>query len=223
MIQLLNCYLAAASRFDATLARCQNITMDSNAKLEQLLAEIRACRICAYQLAHEPRPVLRAESSAKVLIVGQAPGTKVHKTGIPWNDPSGDRLRSWLGLARDQFYDSSRIAIMPMGFCYPGKHKNGGDAPPRRECAPQWHGEVLAHLPNLELTLLIGAYAQAYYLGKRRDKTMTKTVENWRSYLPEYAVMPHPSWRNTAWLKKNPWFEEDAVPKLRRRVLRLLG
>lgn len=196
--------------------------MDENARLERLLAEIRACRICAPHLPHAPRPVLRAEPSAKVLIVGQAPGTRVHETGVPWNDPSGDRLRTWLGLARDQFYDSSLIAIMPMGFCYPGTNKNGGDAPPRPECAPQWHRKILQQLPNLEVTLLIGSYAQAYYLGKRRQKTMTKTVQDWRSYLPEYAVTPHPSWRNTAWLKKNPWFEDEAVPELRRRVHCLL-
>lgn len=197
--------------------------MDGNDSLDQLLSQIRACRTCAQQLPHDPRPVLRAEPSARILIIGQAPGTRVHETGIPWNDPSGDRLRSWLGLERAQFYDSGKVAIMPMGFCYPGTDKSGGDAPPRAECAPQWHAKVLQHLPKLELTLLVGSYAQAYYLGKRRQKTMTKTVENWRSYLPEYAVTPHPSWRNTAWLRKNPWFEEEAVPDLGRRVRSLLG
>ncbi|MDX1580015.1 MAG: uracil-DNA glycosylase family protein [Alphaproteobacteria bacterium] len=190
-------------------------------RLDELLTEIRGCTHCAQHLPLGPRPVLRAKESARVLLIGQAPGTKVHETGIPWNDPSGDRLRQWLGLEREVFYDDSRFAIMPMGFCYPGRDKNGGDAPPRPECAPLWHEPVLEQLPNLELTLLIGSYAQARYLGSGRRKTMTETVRNWRAYQPDYLPLPHPSWRNTAWLRKNPWFEDEVIPVLRERVAEL--
>ena len=147
----------------------------------------------------------------RVLDLGQAPGTKVHETGIPWNDPSGDRLRDWLGPDRDAFYDESRIAIMPMGFCYPGVDKNGGDKPPRKECAPLWHDRLLGLMPAVELTLLIGMYAQRRYLGRRAGRTMTDTLRDWQSYLPDYLPLPHPSWRNTAWLRKNPWFEIEIV------------
>ncbi len=191
-------------------------------ELEDLLAEVRACRVCAGALPHEPRPVLRAGSSARVLIIGQAPGNLVHQTGIPWNDPSGDRLRAWLAVDREVFYDAQRIAIVPMGFCYPGTEK-GADLPPRPECAPLWHERLLAQLPAVELTLLIGGYAQARYLGRRRSKSLTETVRTWRDHLADgYLALPHPSWRNTAWLKKNPWFEAEVVPELRRRVARLL-
>ena len=190
--------------------------------LEGLLAEVRACRVCAAALPHAPRPVLRAQVSARVLIVGQAPGNLVHQTGIPWNDPSGDRLRHWLAVDRDVFYDERRIAIVPMGFCYPGTEK-GADLPPRPECAPLWHERLLAQLPAIELTLLIGGYAQARYLGRRRGKSLTETVRSWRDHLSDgYLALPHPSWRNTAWLKKNPWFEAEVVPELRRRVARLV-
>ncbi len=191
-------------------------------ELEDLLAEVRACRACAAALPHEPRPVLRAQASARVLIVGQAPGNLVHQTGIPWNDPSGDRLRDWLAVDRDVFYDERRIAIVPMGFCYPGTEK-GADLPPRPECAPLWHERLLAQLPAVELTLLIGGYAQARYLGRRRGKSLTETVRSWRDHLSDgFLALPHPSWRNTAWLKKNPWFEAEVVPELRRRVARLV-
>ena len=191
-------------------------------ELEDLLAEVRACRACAAALPHEPRPVLRAQASARVLIVGQAPGNLVHQTGIPWNDPSGDRLRDWLAVDRDVFYDERRIAIVPMGFCYPGTEK-GADLPPRPECAPLWHERLLAQLPAVELTLLIGGYSQARYLGRRRGKSLTETVRSWRDHLSDgYLALPHPSWRNTAWLKKNPWFEAEVVPELRRRVARLV-
>ena len=190
--------------------------------LNALLRDIRACRVCAAQLPLGPRPVIRAKRSARLLIVGQAPGTRVHETGIPWNDRSGDRLRDWLRLGRAEFYDDSRIAIMPMGFCYPGVDRNGGDKPPRKECAPLWHARVLALLPRLELTLLVGSYAQASYLRGRRRPTMNETVRDWRDYGPDYLPLPHPSWRNTAWLKRNPWFESDLLPELRRRVHALL-
>jgi uracil-DNA glycosylase len=152
-----------------------------------------------------------------MLIVGQAPGTRVHETGIPWNDPSGDRLRSWLDIDRETFYDESRIAIIPMGLCYPGRHPRGGDLPPRPECAPRWHGPLLAHLPRLQFTLLIGAFAQRYYLGDRAKKNLTETVRAWREYGPAFLPLPHPSFRNTAWLHRNPWFEDEILPYLRQR------
>jgi len=190
--------------------------------LDRLLADIRACRVCESSLPLGPRPTLRASTAARVTIIGQAPGTRVHETGIPWNDRSGDRLREWLGLDRDAFYDESRIAIVPMGFCYPGVDANGGDAPPRPECAPLWHARLRALLPKVELTLLVGSYAQAWYLGNRRAGTMTETVARWRDYLPDFFPTPHPSWRNTAWLRRNPWFADEAVPALRRRLGALL-
>ncbi len=185
-----------------------------------LLRDVRACRLCAAHLPLGPRPVLRMASTARLLIIGQSPGTKVHERGIPWNDRSGDRLRQWLAMDREIFYDESRIAIMPMGFCYPGVDKNGGDRPPRRECAPAWHERLRAHLPDIGLTLLIGQYAQARYLGDRRRPTMTETVRAWRDYGPEFIPLPHPSWRNTGWLKRNLWFETDLLPDLRRRLPR---
>lgn len=187
-------------------------------KLESLLQEIRACRICEAELPLGPRPVIRAHGEARILVVGQAPGTRVHETGIPWNDPSGDRLRAWLKVDKDLFYDESRFAIVPMGYCYPGRHERGGDLPPRRECAEHWLDRVLALLPNIELTLLFGQYAQARYLGDARKASLTDTVRAWRDYTPRFIPMPHPSPRNTAWLQRNPWFEAEVVPYLRRRV-----
>ncbi|HUL07998.1 MAG TPA: uracil-DNA glycosylase family protein [Candidatus Acidoferrum sp.] len=169
-----------------------------------------------------PRPVLRVNPSARLLIIGQAPGTKVHETGIPWNDRSGERLRDWLQLDRDTFYDAKRIAIMPMGFCYPGVDANGGDRPPRKECAPLWHGRVLALLPRIELTLLVGGYAQKHYLGDRCAASMTETVQAWREHAPRFIPLPHPSWRNTGWLKRNSWFEAELLRELRGRVHGLL-
>lgn len=189
--------------------------------LETLLAEVRACRLCAAELPLGPRPVLRASATARLLIVGQAPGTKVHESGIPWNDPSGDRLRQWMDLDRDRFYDESRVAIIPMGLCYPGRNAKGGDLPPRPECAPQWHAKLRALLPNVRLTLLVGQYAQRFYLGDRRKGSVTEAVRAWRTYGPEYMPLPHPSFRNVAWLKRNPWFEREVVPKLRKRVQEL--
>jgi uracil-DNA glycosylase len=196
--------------------------MSAARALAPLLREIRACRICEAHLPLGPRPVLRVRPSARLLIIGQAPGTKVHASGIPWNDRSGDRLRDWLAVERDTFYDERRVAVMPMGFCYPGIDANGGDRPPRRECAPRWHPQVMARLPRIELTLLVGSYAQAYYLGKQRRATMSETVGAWRDYAPGYLPLPHPSWRNTGWLKRNPWFERELLPELRARVHALL-
>lgn len=193
---------------------------DVSQKLNTLLQNIHNCKICEAHLPLGPRPVLSVSPSAKILVIGQAPGTKVHNTGIPWNDPSGDKLREWMDVDRETFYDNSRIAIMPMGLCYPGKGKSG-DLPPRKECAPQWHEQVLSYLPNLELTLLIGQYAQKYYL-ENTSKTLTETVKRWREFGPTYLPTPHPSPRNRLWLKKNAWFEEEVVPELRRRLNTLL-
>jgi uracil-DNA glycosylase len=167
--------------------------------------------------------VLRASVSARLLVVGQAPGTRVHETGIPWNDRSGDRLRAWLAIDRDTFFDEQRIAIMPMGFCYPGRDAKGGDRPPRPECAPLWHPLLRPLLPAVELTLLVGRYAQSYYLGERCRPSVTETVAAWREYRPEFLPMPHPSWRSTGWLRRNPWFEDEVVPELRGRVHALLA
>jgi len=191
-------------------------------RLRRLLAEVRGCRVCERHLPLGPRPVLRADRRARVLIVGQAPGTRVHATGIPWNDPSGDRLRAWLAVDRDSFYDEGRFAIIPAGLCYPGRGRSG-DLPPRPECAPLWHPRLRALLPEIRLTLLIGQYAQAYYLGDRREATLTGTMHAWREYLPEFLPLPHPSPRNTRWLQVNPWFERDVLPELRRRVRSLWG
>ncbi|WP_341899108.1 uracil-DNA glycosylase family protein [Ferrovibrio terrae] len=188
-------------------------------RFEALLKEVRACTLCAPHLPRGPRPVVRMERSARVLIIGQAPGTKVHETGMPWNDRSGDVLRGWLDMDREDFYDARRIAIMPMGFCYPGVDPRGGDNPPRPECAPLWHARLLAQLPDIRLTLLVGKYAQAHYLGVRRQKTMTETVRQFRSYLPDgFLPLPHPSWRNTGWQKRQPWFAAEVVPALRAAV-----
>lgn len=186
--------------------------------LPQLLSDIRACQLCASQLPLGPRPVLRAHVRSRILIVGQAPGTRVHASGIPWDDPSGERLRQWMDIATDDFYDPELCAIIPMGFCYPGKGKSG-DLPPRPECATTWHASLLAQLPDIRLTLLIGSYAQAYYLGDRRAKTLTETVRQYRAYLPEFLALPHPSPRNNIWLKRNPWFEAEVLPELRERVM----
>ena len=189
----------------------------SAGKLTPLLAEVRACRLCEPHLPHGPRPVVQAGAEAKLLIVGQAPGRRVHETGIPWNDPSGDRLREWLGLSRDLFYDERLVAIVPTAFCYPGKGKSG-DLPPRPECAPAWHARLLAAMPEVELTLLVGRYAQECYLRENAKSTLTDTVAAYAQYLPRYLPLPHPSPRNQAWWKANPWFERDVLPELRRRV-----
>ncbi len=190
--------------------------------LDALLTEIRDCRLCEAHLPLGPRPVLRASATARLLIVGQAPGTKVHATGIPWNDASGERLRDWLAMDRDTFYDERRIAIVPMGFCYPGKSASG-DAPPRPECRATWHPRLVPLLKNVRLILPIGQYAHAYFLGAKRKATLTETVRAWDEYAPEYFPLPHPSPRNIGWRKANPWFERDAVPALRERVREVLA
>jgi len=190
---------------------------ETSDELDRLLREVRACRLCEPYLPLGPRPVLRAQAQARVLIVGQAPGTRVHATGVPWNDPSGERLRTWLEVDRDTFYDETRFAIIPAGLCYPGRGRSG-DLPPRPECAPMWHPRLRALLPNIEFTLLIGQYAQVFYLGARRKTTLTATVHAWREYLPAFLPMPHPSPRNTYWLRVNPWFEREVLPALRSRL-----
>lgn len=196
--------------------------MSGQAELDGLLAEIRACRHCAADLPSGPRPVLRAGATARLLIAGQAPGRLVHETGVPFNDPSGDRLRDWLGIDRDTFYDESRIAIVPQGFCFPGTDPRGGDYPPRPECAELWHPRLIPLLENVELTLCIGQYAQAFHLGARRRRTLTETVRAWRDYGPGHLPLPHPSWRNNGWIRRNPWFEAELLPHLRAEVTRLI-
>ncbi|MFN7039400.1 MAG: uracil-DNA glycosylase family protein [Alphaproteobacteria bacterium] len=185
---------------------------------EALKEEIKSCRTCAAHFMHTPRPVVKFSNTAKILIIGQAPGTKVHNSGIPWNDASGNRLRDWLNIDKEDFYDETKIAIMPMGFCYPGVDKYGGDKPPRKECAPKWHDKVRLFMPSIKLTLLIGSYSQKYYLKSEMKENMTQTVKNWRAYLPQYLPLPHPSWRNTGWIKKNRWFEEELIPELKKIV-----
>jgi len=196
--------------------------------LEKLAEDIRACRLCIDEpagkpLPHEPRPVLRVSQTARLCIVGQAPGTRVHASGTPFTDPSGDRLREWMGVSADEFYDVSRIAIVPMGFCFPGLDAKGGDLPPRRECAGHWRARLFALMPQIELTLLVGQYAQGWHLGPRRKASLTETVAAWRDYLPSAIPLPHPSWRNNAWIRKHPWFETDVLPALRRDVRQLIG
>ncbi|EIL98936.1 uracil-DNA glycosylase family protein [Rhodanobacter sp. 115] len=193
------------------------------APLDRLLAEIRACRICAAHLPLGPRPVVQASATSRLLIVSQAPGRKVHETGIPFNDPSGDRLRDWLGIDRDTFYDAGKIAIAPMGFCFPGTGK-GGDLPPRPECAPAWHPRLFPLLTGVRLTLAIGQYAQAGLLGEHRGRTLTDTVLAWREHLARGLLpLPHPSPRNRLWLTRNPWFETELLPILRERVANALA
>jgi len=189
--------------------------------LSDLLSSVRQCRVCEPELELGANPVVQAHANARLLIIGQAPGRRVHETSVPWNDPSGDRLRRWLAIDKQTFYDQKQIAIMPMGFCYPGKGKSG-DLPPRKECAPLWHKALLEAMPNIELTLLIGQYAQNYYL-KDKPSTLTETVRNWQSWAPCYIPLPHPSPRNTLWLRRNPWFEQQAVPYIQNRVQKLLN
>jgi uracil-DNA glycosylase len=187
------------------------------APLDALVAEIRACRVCAGVLPHEPAPVIWVHPEARILIAGQAPGRRVHESGIPWNDPSGDRLRDWMRLDRDAFYDRRTIAVAAMGFCYPGT-VNGADLPPRHECAPLWRPRLIPLMQNVRLTLLVGSYAHKYHLGEKAKPTLGETVRAWRDYPANIIPLPHPSWRNTGWLKRNPWFEKELLPVLRRRV-----
>ncbi|MCP4319983.1 MAG: uracil-DNA glycosylase family protein [Hyphomicrobiales bacterium] len=202
--------------------------------LDGLLQQIRMCRVCrdepkyGSELPHEPRPVCVASNKAGLLIAGQAPGTRVHASGIPFNDPSGDRLRAWMNVGRDVFYDEKKIAIVPMGFCFPGLDAKGGDLPPRRECSELWRDRVMKVLPQVRLVLVIGQYAHAYHLGKLREKTLTATVAKWRSIrdagdVPMVYALPHPSWRNNVWLKKNPWFEAELLPVLRHDIKAAIG
>jgi uracil-DNA glycosylase len=193
------------------------------ATLSAEVAAARACRLCEGKLLLGPRPVLKLHRDARLIIVGQAPGTRVHVTGLPYNDRSGDRLRDWLGVDRETFYGDDRIGVLPMGMCYPGVDAKGGDLPPMKICGPTWHPRLMPLLPNVELLLLVGMYGQAYYLRDARKPTLTETVRAWREYAPRFLPMPHPSWRNTAWLKRNSWFEDQVVPELQRRVRHLLG
>ncbi|MEZ5536827.1 MAG: uracil-DNA glycosylase family protein [Thiolinea sp.] len=190
-------------------------------KFSSLVQEIRACKICEPHLPLGANPVFLAKPQACILIVGQAPGVRVHKTGLPFNDPSGVRLRRWMGVDSDTFYNSPYLGIVPMGFCYPGTGKSG-DLPPRKECAAAWREQLLAQMPDVELTILLGQYAQQYHLGKTRKKNLTETAKAWREYWPDMLPLPHPSPRNIAWLQRNPWLEQELVPVLQQRVKQLL-
>lgn len=189
--------------------------------MEELLSEIRNCRICKSHLPLGPRPVVAAHPDARIVIIGQAPGSKVHETGIPWDDPSGRQLRKWLNMSDSVFYDESKIALVPMGFCYPGRGK-GGDLPPRPECAPLWHSALLKSMQNVHLVILIGTYSQRYYLGRTAKGTLTETVKSYREFFPKYFPLPHPSPRNRYWQSKNPWFEQMVIPILQERVRSIL-
>jgi len=191
--------------------------------LDQVVAEIAACRACAAELPHEPRPVTHVSSETRLLICGQAPGRLVHESGLPFTDPSGERLRGWMGVDYDTFYADRRIGVAAMAFCFPGTNPKGGDYPPPPRCASLWRPRLLAQLPKVELTLLVGGYAQRWALGDRAGPTLAATVAAWRDYLPKFLPMPHPSWRNTAWLKRNPWFEEEVTPYLRARLNTILA
>jgi uracil-DNA glycosylase len=191
-------------------------------QLDALLAAVCACRVCEAHLPLGPRPVLRASATARILVVGQAPGRRAHTTGIPWNDPSGERLRAWMGVNDGAFYDESHVAIIPMGYCYPGRGK-GGDNPPRHECASLWLDKLLAQLPRIELTLLVGQYAQRHFLGSRRKRSLTATVSAWQEYAPQYMPLPHPSPRNQPWFQRHSWFDQRLVPALRDRIRALAG
>ena len=193
----------------------------ATSRLDSLLQEVKACNQCEAHLPMGPRPVVRMASSAKLLIIGQAPGRRVHESGIPWNDPSGDRLRKWMAIDRDSFYNENHIAIMPMGFCYPGTGKSG-DLPPRKECEQLWHASLLEQLPNIQLTLLIGQYAQKHYLNDK-SLSLTQRVKQWRDCFPQYLPLPHPSPRNQLWLKKNPWFEQALIPELQQSIRQLFS
>ena len=190
--------------------------------LRNLLKDVRSCSVCAKHLPLGPRPIVSISSSCKIMIIGQAPGSKVHESGVPWDDASGERLRSWMGVDRELFYDNEMIGLMPMGFCYPGRG-SGGDMPPRPECAPLWHDKLLHYCTDIRLTLLIGQYSQGYYLEDRRKASLTDTVKAFLEYSPEYIPLVHPSPRNQIWLKKNPWYEKRLVPFLKDRIRRILG
>lgn len=190
--------------------------------MDKLLAEIRSCTLCLPHLEHGVNPVLAAHKNSRIAIIGQAPGSVVHQTGVPWDDKSGERLRQWLGVSKPQFYEPQLMALIPMGFCYPGKGKSG-DLPPRKECAAAWHDKLFQGLENLELTLLIGSYAQNHYLKDQQLATLTETVKNFRAYMPHTFVLPHPSPRNNIWMKKNPWFESELLPELKQLVASIIN
>jgi uracil-DNA glycosylase len=194
----------------------------TTAQFDAVANDARACRLCTADLPLGPRPVFQIGAGARILIAGQAPGRKVHETGIPFNDPSGDRLRGWLGIDRTMFYDPDKIAILPMGFCYPGTGKSG-DLPPRPECAPAWRARLLKLLPSVELMLVIGQYAMDWHLGSAQKASLTETVRDWKAHWPTVLPLPHPSPRNNIWLKKNPWFDREIVPELQRKVRSLLA
>ena len=197
--------------------------MTNSKAFGRLAAEIGACAVCAPHLPLGPRPIIRGRPSARLLIISQAPGRRVHDTGLSFNDRSGDRLRAWLALDRETFYDESRVAIMGMAFCFPGSNRKGGDLPPRRECAPLWHARLRGCFSAVELTLLVGSYAIDYYLPDFGTRSLTEVIAHWRDFLPELFVLPHPSWRTTRWLRDNPWFENQTLPELRTRVARVLS
>lgn len=188
--------------------------------MQNLLAEIKGCEVCKAYLPLGPRPVVAANPYARIAIIGQAPGTKVHQSGIPWDDPSGKQLRKWLDITDEVFYDETKIALVPMGFCYPGKGK-GGDLPPRPECAPLWHLPLFSKMPALELVILIGSFAQSYYLKEKAQKNLTETVSAYQKHLPQYFPLPHPSPRNRFWLSKNPWFDDEVIPNLQKWVKKI--
>ena len=190
--------------------------------MQELFENIRKCEVCKTHLALGPRPIVSAHKNSKIVIIGQAPGTKVHNSGIPWDDASGKQLRKWLNVSDDDFYNEEKFAIIPMGFCYPGKGKSG-DLPPRKECAPLWHEPLFDGMPEVKLVILIGMYAQNYYLKERAKRTLTETVDNYPEYLPNYFVLPHPSPRNRFWLTKNPWFEENVIPIFQKIVAEILN
>ena len=190
--------------------------------MQHLLSNIKNCTICESYLDLGANPVVSAHQNSKIVIIGQAPGTKVHKSGIPWDDASGKQLRKWLNVSNEDFYDVEKFAIVPMGFCYPGKGKSG-DKPPRKECAPKWHQQIFDNMPNVELIILIGMYAQNYYLEDKTKRTLTETVDNYPEYLPKYFVLPHPSPRNRFWLTKNPWFEKNVIPMLKKKITDILS
>lgn len=189
--------------------------------MKKLLEQIKSCKVCEQHLELGVNPIIAANSKSKIIIIGQAPGKKVHETGIPWNDKSGDNLRSWLGIDKAAFYDTNTIALMPMGFCYPGKGASG-DLQPRPECAPLWHNKLLAKMTNVKLTILIGQYAQDYYLPGKTNSSLTESVKNFKDYLPQYFLLPHPSPRNNIWQAKNKWFASDVLPELKEQVQRIV-
>jgi len=190
--------------------------------LPKLLKEVRDCKICEEHLPYDPRPILTANKKSKIILIGQAPGIHVQQTGKPWNDKSGDRLRDWMGVNDETFYNTDNFANLPMGFCYPGKNPKGGDMPPRKECAPHWHEQILEYLPQAEMIILIGNYAQKYYLGKKRKKNLTETVRTFEEYFPKFFPVVHPSPLNYRWMGRNSWFEKDVLPILKMRVHEIL-